>query len=254
MKNKDRKLRKKIHKRKISIFESNEDKMIVEPVIEIKPLLSTTFDLKQNTIYDIKGKKGHTNYYAKQTLDVGVYYFEVTPTALDYNFADYVFEKRTDEFSKSYYENILANIKNYAPNIRLGFINTKGDKDICLGAEDYSYGLRVSDGALIHDGLYEFNNWSFIKGNVYGVLIHLKPPMPGFLKSGEDDRNSQCYIKFFINGVLQEKMFRGIWEGSYRPTITLYNFAQASVNFGPIYRYTEFEEFDNVKPYYNFSF
>jgi hypothetical protein len=253
MKNKDKKIRKKLHKRKVSdVAESldDDDKMIIEPVIEIKPAMSN-LDLKLNTIYDLKGRKGHINYYAKQTLNVGVYYFEVTPTNLDYNFAEYIQDKRIDEFSKAYYETVLNNIKQYASNIRVGFINTKGDQDICLGAEEYSYGIRVSDGAIINDGLYQFNNAPYIKGNVYGVLIHLKPPMPGFLKTNEDDKNNECYIKFFINGVLQEKMFRGIWEGNYKPTITLYNFAQANVNLGPFYKFTDFEEFEYVKPYYN---
>jgi hypothetical protein len=251
MKSKDKKLRKKIHKRRVSTIESvDSDKMIVDPVVELKSITST-LDLKVCTNYNLKGRKGHINYYAKQTVDVGVYYFEVIPTFLDYNFSEYVLNKRVDEFSKNYYEPILANIKSYSSNIRVGFIHSNGDRDICLGAEEYSYGFRISDGALVNDGLYEFNNAPCTKGNVYGILIHLKPPMPGFLKSNVNDRNNECYIKFFINGVLQEKMFRGIWEGHYKPTVTLYNFAQANVNFGPIYRYTDFEEFDNIKPYYN---
>jgi hypothetical protein len=253
MKNKDnKKPRKKIHKRKSSdgAESVDSDKMLVDSIIEHKPIASS-LDLRLSTNYDLKGRKGHINYYAKQTIDVGVYYFEVTPTYLEYNFADYVYEKRIDEFSKSYYEPVLADIKTYSPNIRVGFCHTQGDQDICLGAEEYSYGIRVNDGAIINDGLYDFNESPYVKGNVYGVLIHLKPPMPGFLKLKEDEKNNECFIKFFINGVQQPKMFRGIWEGEYKPTVTLYNFAQANVNFGPVYRYTNFEEFESVKPYYN---
>jgi hypothetical protein len=259
MKNKqEKKLRKKLHKRRLSdeFLESLDDegnRMEVEPVIEIKPIQSL-LDLRYNTQFDIKGRKGHINYYAKQTLNIGIYYFEVTPTSMDYNFLQYVTERRNnDDFSKIYYENVLTNIKDYSPNIRVGFIHEKADQDVPLGAETYSYGLRVSDSAILNEGLYECNDQPFTKGNTYGVLIHLKPPMPGFLKmSSEKDTNNECYIKFFINGVEQKKMFKGIWEGSYKPAVTLYNFSQASVNFGPNYRYTNFEEYENVKQYYTY--
>src|SRR5689334_16440751 len=118
MKNKDKKPRKKIHKRKMSdaVESVDSDKMRVDSVVEIKTQMSS-LDLRVGTIYDLKGRKGHINYYAKQTIDVGVYYFEVTPTSLEYNFAEYVYDKRIDEFSKAYYETVLTNIKNYSPNI-----------------------------------------------------------------------------------------------------------------------------------------
>ena len=250
--NKDKKFRKKIHKRKDSddIFNSNEEdnnKMEVEPNIEVKKI-TTIIDTKMNSYFDIHGYKGHVNYYTKQNLELGIYYFEVTPTNMDFNITEYISNKRTDEFSKKYYESILNNIKEYVPNIRIGFINNKGDTELPLGAEIYSYGFRVSDGVIINDGDYETNDYNYSNNNIIGALINLRPPRPDFLKNSEKkDINNECYIKFFVNGVEMEKKFIGIHEGLYKAAITLYNFSKANINLGPNFHFKNFDEYFNLK-------
>ena len=65
-----------------------------------------------------------------------------------------------------------------------------------------------------------------------GVLIHLKPPKPKFLKDDEEiDLDDECYITFFINGKEQEKKINKIKAGNYNIAVTLYNFAEVNVNF-----------------------
>lgn len=251
MKN-NKKLKKKISKRKNSdeVYTSNEEedenKMEVEEPIEIKKDI-TILDLKYSNIFEVNGIKGHRNYYTKQNIDVGIYYFEVTPFNMDYSILDYISNKRTDEFSKRYYEVIQNNVKDYLPNIRIGLIHEKGDIDLPLGAEKYSYGFRIRDGTLINDGEYISTGYNYNRGDIIGVLVHLKPPRPDFLKSDGDDVNKECHLKFYINGQEIESRFIGLIEGNYKPAITLYNFAKASINFGPIFKFTAFDEYNNIK-------
>jgi hypothetical protein len=132
--------------------------------------------------------------------------------------------------------------------MRIGLINEKADIDLPLGAERYSYGFRVSDGTLIHDGEYVQTNYNYNKGDVIGVLIHLKPPRPDFLKTdNEDEVNKECHLKFYINGQVIERRFIGLFEGLYKAAVTLYNFSKASVNFGPHFKFNNFEEYNNIK-------
>jgi hypothetical protein len=249
--NKDKKQRKKFHKRKVSDdnFNSNEEdnKIEVEPYIEVKKI-TTLIDTKISSCFEIIGYKGHINYYTKQNLELGIYYFEVIPINMDFNITEYISNKRTDEFSKKYYESILYNIKDYIPNIRIGFINSKGDSELPLGAEVFSYGYRVSDGCLINDGEYMKNDYNYLNNTMIGALINLRPPRPDFLKNSEKkDINNECYIKFFVNGVEMEKKFIGIHEGSYKAAITLYNFSKANINLGPNYQYKNFDEYNYLK-------
>ena len=68
----------------------------------------------------------------------------------------------------------------------------------------------------------------------------MKPPRPEFLKNVNEknsENNSECYIKFFKNGMEQKEAFIGIYEGSYHAAITLYNFAKVSINFGPNFKF-----------------
>jgi Set1/Ash2 histone methyltransferase complex subunit ASH2 len=171
---------------------------------------------------------------------------------MEYSILDYISSKRIDEFSKRYYDTIQNNVKDYSPNIRIGLINEKGDLDLPLGAERYSYGFRVSNGILIHDGDYLNSGYNYSKGDIIGVLVNLKPPRPDFLKKdNEDEVNKECNLKFFINGREVETRFIGLYEGSYKPAVTLYNFAKASINFGPNFKYTNFDEYNSIKQYYD---
>jgi len=202
-------------------------------------LFLKSLDAKLQSVYDLSGKKGHSNFHSMQNISLGVYYFEVEIISLEYNIHEYITTKRIDEFSKKYYENILHNIKAYMPSVRIGFVNSSGDLDLAIGAEKYSYAYRA-DGMIINDGEYKENNSFYNKGDCIGALIQMKPPRPDFLKNVNDknsENNNECYVKYFKNGVEQKEVFIGIHEGSYHAAITLYNFAKASINFGPNFKF-----------------
>lgn len=253
MKSKDKKFKKKIYKRRRSYedminISEEEHKVEPEPIMEINEI-THSLDARMNNNMELSGGKGHNNYYSKQLISTGTYYFEVYIKSMEYNMQEYINEKRTDEFSKKYYDPILQNLKTYSPNIRIGFINSSGDLDLCLGADTYSYGYRASDGGIINEGECSFNNTTFGKGDTIGVLIHLKPPMPGFLKNNTNgvEKNNECFIKYFVNGMEQPEVFRGIWEGNYAAAVTLYNFANVIVNYGPNFKYYGFDPTRNVR-------
>jgi hypothetical protein len=256
---KDKKSKKKVPKRKRSEediqmeahFSETQVEVIVPMAVEqdiLEAEYMTCLDVFRNNNINLKGKKGHSSHYSKQTIETGTFYFEVTVLSLDYNFAEYVNPRRIDEFSKKYYEPILQNIKGYSPNIRVGFISAHEELDLPLGADEKSYGYRCSDGSLINDGDYLEGNSNYSQGDVIGALIHLKPPMPEFLRSNLSQVN-ECYIKFFKNGIEQPKGFYGIIEGSYHAAVTLYNFSQANINFGPKFKFPISEENKNVKSF-----
>ena len=119
-KEKSIKKRKSLRKRKQDeeLFNVSEDEEIKEENIsnvvfnEIPEGITAlkNLDSRAQSIYELIGKKGHTNHYSKHNVSQGLYYFEVDIISLDYNIHDYIYSKRTDEFSKKYYENILQNI------------------------------------------------------------------------------------------------------------------------------------------------
>jgi hypothetical protein len=216
--------------------------------------IKTVLDVKERMI-ELYGSKGHSTHYSEVNILFGTFYFEVTVRSLEYNMVEFLNLKRADEFSKKYYDIILQDLKPYQPCIRVGLLNNKGDLAVPVGTEAYSYGYRSSDGSLINDGEYTLGNNTFYTGDTIGILVHLKPPMPEFLKKEKNlqfsDKNIDCYINFYLNGVLQKQSFKGISEGSYHAAVTLYNFSQAMINFGPNFKYPNIEENRNVKAFYD---
>ncbi len=188
--------------------------------------------------YILEGVKGHVNYISLNPIQSGTFYFEVKIKSLDFNINEWVNQKRIDDFSKKYYENILTNPKCFSPNIRIGLSNFKCDLKNPVGSDQNSYSYRVKDGAIITEGDVKGNNFACVNNDVIGVLFKLKPPMPEFLKAkmfeNEDKNlvNNECYIKFFINGEEQQHSLIGLHEGDYHVVITLYNFSQAEIDFG----------------------
>jgi hypothetical protein len=209
---------------------------------------SAMIDVTCCNIGILKGRKGHLNFTSKQAVSTGTYYFEVSIVSTDYNFLDYIYPKRVDDFSKKYYENILQNPLNYSPNVRIGFVQNSADFELPLGADEKSYSYRARDGSIIYDGMNKEGNQTYGQGDVIGVLIHLKPPMPEFLKNTSSKTN-ECYIKFYKNGEEQKENFINIKEGVYHAAVTLFNFSQVQVNFGPKFQYTV-DESKNLKSYY----
>lgn len=188
--------------------------------------------------YNLEGIKGHLNYYSLNPIQSGTFYFEVKINSLDFNVNEWINQKRIDEFSKKYYENIITKPKLFSPNIRIGISHNKCDLEIPVGSDQNSYCYRLKDGALISEGDIKGHNISCENGDVIGVLIKMKPPMPEFLKAKmleyeeQISVNNECYIKFYVNGIEQQNNFIGLHEGEYHLVITLYNFAQAEIDFG----------------------
>lgn len=253
MKQGSKKARKRLAKRKVSDemilnYTFTEEQLIVpENIAET----NSSIDIqKMRKPINIEGIKGHINYYSHQTVVSGTYYFEVTITSLEFNIQEYINNKRVDEYSKKYYDSLLFNIKKYVPNIRVGFVHASGDKNLPLGAEPLSYGYRAKDGAIINDGELLNYNQPFAQGDVLGIQVNLKPPKPDFLKNLEvQEKNIECYIKYYINGVKQDFEFSGIKEGNYHACVTLYNFAEAIINYGPNFQFNIKDDDKIIKPF-----
>jgi len=194
-------------------------------------------------VHLLEGIKGHTNFYSIKPIQSGTFYFEIKIKSLSFNVLDWINQKRIEDFSKKYYENILINTKSYIPNIRVGLSNYKCDLELPVGSDANSYCYRASDGVIITEGEIKGKNKLSENDDVIGVLVKIKPPMPDFLKAkileNEDKNslNSECFLKFFINGLEQPDYFVGLCEGDYHIVITLYNFAQAEIDFGNKLRY-----------------
>jgi hypothetical protein len=209
---------------------------------------NTMIDVTSNNFGVLKGRKGHLNFCSKQGVSTGTYYFEVTIISMDHNFLEYVYARRVDDFSKKYYESILQNPLNYSPNVRIGFVQNSADFELPLGADEKSYSYRARDGSILNDGSNKEGNQTYGQGDTIGVMIHLKPPMPEFLKNTSSNTN-ECYIKFYKNGEEQKNCFLSINEGIYHAAVTLFNFSQVQINLGPKFQYTV-DESKNLKSYY----
>jgi len=197
--------------------------------------------------FELNGGKGHTTYYSKTTINVGTYYFELTMKQSSQTILDYLAlnkkceeNKKHDDFMKKYYSNLYENPKQYCPTVRVGILNQDGDLELPLGSNEFSYSYRNTDGFLINNGDYIIGNPIYGINDTIGVLIHLKQPMPDFLKQKENleinnkgvVKNPQSYIKYYLNGeLLQNQYFSGLWEGFYNVGVTLYNFANVSMKF-----------------------
>jgi hypothetical protein len=190
-------------------------------------------DFNLNSSFTLLSKKGHFTYYTKQSISKGIYYFEVEITNLNFDITTYIKNKILDEVKKKYFTPILNNINKYSPNIRIGIINEECDYEIPVGAFGKSYGYRVNDGFLLSEGNYIEGNEISKNNDIIGVLIHLKPPKPKFLKDDgeQQDLDDECYITFYINGKEQKNKIEDIKAGTYKIAITLYNFAECKLNF-----------------------
>lgn len=204
-------------------------------------------DLSISKIFNVSGGKGHSTFYSATKIDVGTWYFEVEIKENFRNISEYITQnkktednKKHEEFMKKYYSPCLTeNQKMYNPTVRIGICSEDGDLELPLGCNEFSFSYRGSDGHLISNGNYCIGNSSFKNGDIVGVLIHIKDPMPEFIKLKErpeknskgTDKNSHSFVKFYHNGELQNKYFHGLWESKYHVGVTLYNFANATVKF-----------------------
>lgn len=232
------KIKKKLKRKfdEVTIYTEHNNNNAINDNELFKP--DFIMDTDNGFLFTLYSQKGHYTYYSKKTMTSGDFYFEVTLTSLNYDIFAHIKSKCIDEIKKKYYDNILSNIKNYVPTVRIGIVNSIGDFEIPIGAESNSYAYRSRDGALIMKGEYTFGNQIMKTGDVIGCLVHMKPPKPDFLKAedtqpGLNDINEECYIKYYVNGGEQIKKIEGIIEGSYHFGVTLYNYAEVNVNFMP---------------------
>lgn len=204
---------------------------------------SNKLDFFIKGVQSLEGIKGHTNFYSIKPIQSGTFYFEIKIKSLSFNIIDWINQKRIDDFSKKYYDNVLVNPKSYVPNIRVGLSHYKCDLELPVGSDVNSYCYKANDGLIITEGEVKGKNKVCVNDDIIGVLVKIKPPMPDFLKAKileneeKNSINSECYLKFFINGVEQPDYFIGLCEGDYHIVITLYNFAQAEIDFGNKLRY-----------------
>ncbi len=224
----------------ISISNSDEDDYYLkqkDSIIEEKDeIFNPDFklDISFHPNFKLTSKKGHFTYYSSEIISTGDFYFEVEVINLNFDISSYIKSKCTNEVQKKYYEPLLKNTNMYLPNIRVGIVNSKCDLKIPIGAFGNSYSYRANDGNCLKGGKYLSGNNIFKNGDIVGCLIHLKPPKPKFLENNvhlEKDLEDICYIKYYLNGIEQPIKIEGIKEGNYYMGVTLYNFAEASINF-----------------------
>jgi len=199
--------------------------------------------LEKGKSYSLKSKKGHFTYYSDKIFSKGIFYFEVEIISTHYNMQSYIKSKiGNNSIKKQYYEEKLKNIGHYSPTVRIGIIQEGSDYEIPIGSLKNSYSYRSIDGFLLQEGRYIKGNPTFKTKDVVGCLIHLKPPKPKFLlgiDNNEINLEDKCYMKFYLNGKELTQKIEDIKEGDYHLGITLYNFAEAKVNF----------DYDNMKYY-----
>ena len=213
-----------ISKQKENILEEKDE--IFNPDFKLDILFHPNFKLTS--------KKGHFTYYSSETISTGDFYFEVEVTNLNFDIKKYIKSKCINDVQKKYYNPLLKNINLYLPNIRIGIVNSKCDLKIPIGAFGNSYSYRANDGYCLKGGKYISGNNIYKNGDIIGCLIHLKPPKPKFLENNinkENDLEDICYIKYYLNGNEQPIKIEGIKEGNYYMGVTLYNFAEAYINF-----------------------
>lgn len=257
---KDKRMKKKIGKRnkEEENLQSDNEEMKIESteILNNFPIKEQSNDLDFfGGQYSIEGIKGHSNFYSNQVITSGTFYFEITIKNLEFKIYDFINAKKLDEFSKKYYDNIISNPKSYNPNIRVGLSLSSKDLEIPVGSDQDSYCYRIRDGALITEGQILGYNEICNTEDVIGVLIKLKPPMPEFMiksknlteivdnEGNQNVKNTECFIKYFVNGVEQKEGFIGLKEGDYNIVVTLYNFSKAEVDFG-----NKLKFFDKLPP------
>lgn len=146
-------------------------------------------------------------------------------------------------------------------HIRLGLAQILAETQAPVGYDEYSYGIRDKDGAVMHCGLEKTYARSFKPGDIIGVTLRLPmdlstapvdedlrttietayPPKGlGAYKVRQeilaDPRYSE--INFFINGETFGPAFSNIYKAKYYPAVSLFGGAKASFNFGPNFSYS----------------
>lgn len=137
-------------------------------------------------------------------------------------------------------------------HVRLGIAQVLAATDAPVGFDEFSYGVRDSDGFKVHCGRPKSYGSSFSSGDVVGVLLRIpsEPVVYEEIKRKDIEsvypplKLSQYQVKqeilpetssieFFLNGLSMGIAFTNIYHGKYYPAISLYNGASATLNIGP---------------------
>lgn len=142
-------------------------------------------------------------------------------------------------------------------HVRLGLAQILAEAQAPVGYDEYSYAIRDRDGAFVHCGRATPYASAFGPGDRVGVLLRLPSEAPTdeqALKEWEaayPPKHLGTYkvkqeilaspggsdIRFFLNGRDCGPALRAIYKAKYYPSVSLYNGAIVSFNFGPEFQF-----------------
>lgn len=226
----------------IEASKKREEEIHLENEIIINTLKSNKFDTNNDkTSLILKGMKGHLNFISNDPIKFSIeeQVFELTVLDLSSKFKvkDYFKEREVSEEAKNYYESLKKN-GNFNSNFRFGIVNEDCDKEITCGSQKKSWGYRALDGGIINDSNVVEYNEALREGDTLAIGIVNRPARPRFLieDEGKEDEGKEeeevvdsSYIRFFVNGVLQDFVVNGLYHKSNYLIISLYNFAEVEL-------------------------
>lgn len=199
-----------------------------KPPSQTKVSLSSEFKAQKILLSEDKltaqGYKGYISIASNYPIIEGCYYFEVKILAPKLPLA---------------YEN-------QTPHVRIGICTKEFKCDYVLGSDAMSYSYRDIDGSVYHEGFSSpyGQSFSYIKEDVIGCLVYLKPPKPKSIiteniedKQKFEEINQGSKIIFYKNGISQGLAFENIVQGFYYMGASLYNHAKVKFNFGPDFEF-----------------
>lgn len=121
-------------------------------------------------------------------------------------------------------------------DVRVGFSIETINKETSIGSTHESYALRLSDGAILHNGLVLAKTKGFETGDRFSCFIYLDPPKPPFAakmlkKFPGVLTNWGGRITFFKN---EEALYfvESPTEGIYFPAVSLFMGARCKISLG----------------------
>lgn len=219
----------------IEASKKREEEIHMENEIIINILKSNKFDMNnEKTSLILKGIKGHLNFISndpiKFSIDEQVFELTVLDLSSKFKVKEYFKEKKVSEEAKNYYDSLKKN-GNFNSNFRFGVINEDCDKEISCGSHKKSWGYRALDGGIINDSNVVEYNESLREGDTLAIGIVNRPARPRFLIEDveEEELIDSSYIRFFVNGVLQDFVVNGLYHKSNYLIVSLYNFAEVEL-------------------------
>ncbi|EDV22602.1 uncharacterized protein TRIADDRAFT_58997 [Trichoplax adhaerens] len=163
-----------------------------------------------------------------------------------------------------YFEVTVDDLRNGEAAVRLGWSQLFGNLQAPLGYDKFSYSWRNRKGTRFHQSRGKSFSDSFSEGDVLGFYIYLPRKEDGtLLPENYKDKvlitfKGFCYyevrdnateaekklkelpsskIILYKNGIRQGVAWENIFEGTYYPAVSIYKFAQVTLNFGPNFKF-----------------